>query len=97
MDAKFMARIEALRVAFNEALTVESAFRCKTWNDKVGGQPNSHHTIGNAIDFRITDSRKRYRFVALAQSLGFKGIGIDKHFIHIDGRDGQSVMWVYPL
>ena len=41
-----------VREEYGVAVYVNSGFRCQYHNKKVGGVPNSYHTIGAAIDIR---------------------------------------------
>lgn len=95
MNAAFMTRLEALRVAFNEPINVSSAFRCNNYNMKVGGKSDSQHLIGKAVDILIVSPGKRFQLVSLAIAFGFRGIGVDGAFVHVDTRAGEPVLWLY--
>ena len=96
MDPDFMSKLETLRQLFGKKMKLDSAFRCKTWNQKVGGAPDSQHLYGRAVDVAIHDDADRYRLFSLAVTCGFSGIGVHHDFIHIDTRPGpRQVMWVY--
>lgn len=94
MRPAFMAKLEALRVEWGKPLSPTSAQRCETWNKKVGGAPQSQHLLGNAADFFFFDEREMERFAALAEKLGFGGIGIGKGIVHVDDRDDKA-RWTY--
>ncbi len=72
---------------------INSGFRCP----EVGGNPDSQHLTGNAVDVEITDDEVRSRFVRLAFVSSFVGIGIGKGIVHLDCRYGTPVLWTYPL
>lgn len=42
--------LEPLRKHFGKPIHINSGFRCKALNEKVGGAPNSYHTKGRAAD-----------------------------------------------
>ncbi|TQR42925.1 peptidase M15 family protein [Campylobacter sp. MIT 12-8780] len=92
-----------IREHFNAPLIINSAYRCKEHNKKVGGAPNSRHTHGDAVDFIIkgVPTQKVYEFVL--ERYGDEPFGIAiKHnlndafrgFVHLDTR-GVKARWVY--
>lgn len=103
MTAEAEASIEATRVEFGYCMIINSAYRCKKHNAKVGGRPDSAHTKGLAIDVSILgpngipDNYKRGQLIAAAIKCGVKGIGIYASFIHLDWMKragGPLVMWL---
>jgi len=54
------------------------------------------HTLGIAADISVNGGRQRMQIVKQAAAMGFNGIGVAKHFVHVDTRDGgKSVLWCY--
>ena len=98
MDKEFLVKLETLRTALNEPIVITSGFRCYNYNisDKVGGALDSLHLVGKAVDIAVVSTDKRMRLVSLAIALGFRGIGLDAGFLHLDTRSGFPVMWLYP-
>ena len=45
--------IEPVRVHFDVPFTPNSGYRCEKLNSEVGGNPNSQHCKGQAIDFEL--------------------------------------------
>lgn len=45
--------LEPIRTHFNKPVTVNSGFRGKTLNARVGGSKTSQHCLGEAVDFVI--------------------------------------------
>lgn len=87
-DPDFMAKIEALRVAFGKPLVVTSAARCPEYNSRVSGTGRTGpHTTGRAIDFAVSRA-DAHRLLALAMRADFPGIGVQQkgagRFLHID-------------
>ena len=67
-------------------LSINSAYRDRTHNNRVGGASNSLHMRGYALDLswpssNITDKQN---FIKYAIESGAQGIGVYNSFIHID-------------
>lgn len=92
-DWRLLQGLEALRSAYKKPIPINSAFRCPTHNRAIGGVANSQHVEGRAADCAVVGGTNRYRFIALAMRLGFRGIGVYREFVHIDLRDGRQVLW----
>lgn len=78
-------------------MQVASGLRCPDYNRKVGGVPKSAHMRGFAADILCADGVRRYWMARKAFELGFIGVGVHKHFIHLD-MDSTLVrpaMWLY--
>ena len=86
-----MARKEA-RVPF----TVSSGCRCKNHNSRVGGEIDSAHLSGHAVDIAVQGSKHRMAVVKALMRY-FDRIGVDKNFIHVDNDPDKptGVLWVY--
>lgn len=101
-------RLQAVRTEFDEALTINSAYRDPAYNIKIrsSAPKTSYHIKGKAFDVscRGWSREKIAKFVALAYKHGFGGFGgYEKggkpNFIHIDdrgypGKWGKS--WAWP-
>ena len=76
---------------------INSGWRCKAHNEKVGGKKTSSHLTGWAVDIEATSSRQRFKILDGLIRAGFKRIGIGKTFIHADRDPGKSpqVTWLY--
>lgn len=96
MDQGFLIGLDILRDRWTQPLYPTSAYRCLKHNKEVGGERDSYHPKGRAIDFgKFMDANVRYAFVKLAMSLGFYGIGIMANAIHLDNRQGRKVLFHY--
>lgn len=77
-------------------ISIGGGYRCKKYNEKIGGHKNSAHTSGLAVDIKCTNSVDRYAIIEAAVLHNFHGIGIyDKH-IHLDKQERVGrvpVMW----
>lgn len=49
--------LEKIRSHFGGSITVTSAYRTSIYNRSVGGASNSAHIYGQAVDFKVFDSR----------------------------------------
>ena len=92
-------RLQALRTEFDEALTLNSAYRDPAYNASIGSMKGSYHIKGQAFDVKCRgwSKAKIARFVALAYAHKFRGFGgYNKNgkpsFIHIDDR-GHPAKW----
>ena len=76
---------------------INSGFRTKEHNKKVGGKENSSHRKGYAVDIKATTSRHRHDIIFGLMMAGFNRIGIGKTFIHADDDPDkdEDVIWLY--
>jgi len=76
---------------------ISSGFRCPSHNAKVGGASESAHVTGDAADIVCKFSSQRYLIIAAALQEGFRRIGIEGSFVHLDIADdkAQDVLWTY--
>lgn len=92
---------DKIREKYGKPMVVNSGCRCKDYNEKIGGSPNSAHTLHGgytyAIDTPCTNSTDRYKLIKAALECGCKRIGIAKTFIHLDCCPDldQNVIWLY--
>lgn len=82
-----LVALNKLREKFGKPLIVNSAYRDEAHNRKVGGGKNSQHKLGTAVDIHIDSQEMGQVLEGLAKSVGFKGIGRYKTFIHVDARE----------
>lgn len=97
MKGAFIYKLELLRVRWGKPMTPTSGARCKWHNKKEGGAPRSQHLSGNAVDFYLTSAAERDALVALAEEMGWLGIGVGKgrsYLVHLDDRRTPA-RWVY--
>lgn len=76
---------------------INSGFRNKTQNKKVGGVEDSAHLTGLAVDIACTSDANRWKIVTALQKVGFNRIGIADKFVHcdIDKSKSNNVIWLY--
>jgi hypothetical protein len=79
---------------------INSGARSTFHNKKVGGVSNSSHKIPTckAVDIKTSRKSIRNHLVSVARDVGFKSIGADRTFVHldIDNLKSQYVAWGYP-
>lgn len=103
MNESFLATLTDAREYCRTPFMINSGYRCEKHNKKVGGKPNSTHTVGAAADIHCTESRQRALILCGLLEAGFSRIGIAKTFIHVDMADrlegddkkAEAVFWLY--
>ncbi len=88
--------LNKVRESYGKPMIINSGYRCKKYNKKVGGKPNSAHLRGTAADIKCTNSSDRYLMLLLAYEAGFKRIGVYPEFFHfdVDSELPLEVLWV---
>ncbi len=94
IDEKLVQILQKIRDHFGKPVYISSAYRCETWNKKVGGVSGSYHRLGQAADIKV-DGVKPAEVAKYAESIGVLGIGLyetdsDGHFVHVDTRTNKS-------
>lgn len=84
MDETLLKKVNDLETCLGRALRVTSGYRCETHNHAVGGAKHSYHLEGRAVDFWTPDKEEQKRIIALAETIGFGGIGVGQTFLHLD-------------
>ncbi|MFA6470480.1 MAG: D-Ala-D-Ala carboxypeptidase family metallohydrolase [Candidatus Latescibacterota bacterium] len=85
------AMLEHMRVQLGFPIIINSGYRCTKHNSEVGGAAHSWHLLF-ATDIRPGDNdpEKLRALAALAEEMGFGGIGRYDTFIHLDLRPERS-------
>lgn len=87
VDCDFVKKyLEAIRVRFGKPVIINSAYRTKSYNQKVGGATNSYHMKGQAFDIVVKGETPR-NVSKCAKDLGVKGIIQYNTFTHVDSRE----------
>ena len=89
IDEKLVEYLQKIRDHFGKPITITSAYRCTSYNTKIGGAYGSRHTKGQACDFFI-EGVTPLEIAQYAESIGIKGIGLYDTFVHIDTRAAKS-------
>jgi uncharacterized protein YcbK (DUF882 family) len=92
--------LELIREYYGEPIYINSSYRTKEYNEKIGGKKDSLHLVFNAIDWTVKDKKDLVglyllldlwdgtvdKFDFLPKSRGNLGLGKYPTFIHIDTR-----------
>ena len=91
IDTDLVAILQRIREHFGKAITINSAYRNKAYNAKIGGATNSQHTYGTAADI-VVQGVKPEDVAKYAEYLMPKsgGIGLYPTFTHVDVRVKRS-------
>ena len=96
---ELIEKLQQLRDAVGFPIRLSSSYRCKKWNDMVGGHPNSSHKEGLAIDC-LCEGERALILIENAIRLGFTGVGISQRkgqkFLHLDIKKTPTKrIWSY--
>tara|TARA_R110001599_G_C12037655_1_gene640782 strand:+ start:328 stop:786 length:459 start_codon:yes stop_codon:yes gene_type:complete len=97
MDQKFLEKLDYARGNSGIPFKINSGYRTKDWNLKIGGRVGSSHQHGLACDIHCNGSRARALIITALLEVGITRIGIGKTFIHcdVDNKKDQDVFWLY--
>lgn len=86
-DPAFMAWLEQVRQVYGKPMVVTSGARCEAHNRAVGGEQNSAHCEGMAVDIAIRGAEAMQlvhaALISHVQGIGLKQHGADR-FVHLD-------------
>lgn len=74
--------LDVLRIFYDAPIKVNSAYRSKEVNEKVGGVPTSHHTMGYAADI-TSDDIASLKEAVLANKHWFDQLILYPNFCHV--------------
>lgn len=89
IDSALIIALERLRGLAEKPVIIHDAYRCPAHNLKVGGVPDSEHTLGTAADVSIPELTLQQMYELALQIPAFfaGGIGVyDTSFLHLDVR-----------
>ena len=97
MSVPFLNKLTKARELAAIGFKITSGYRTPEHNEKVGGVPNSSHTLGHAVDIYAPTSRQKYIIINALLQAGFNRIGVAKNFIHVDDcpSKNEDVVWTY--
>lgn len=91
MDSTLLNKLQILRDEIGKPIIINSGYRTKEYNKKIGGSPKSQHMLGKAADIKVNGMAPE-ALAKKAEIAGFNGIGIYKTFIHVDVR-AKKTRW----
>lgn len=89
VDAELVVILERVREYFGAPVTINSGFRCKKYNKRIGGKPKSQHLRGRAADITVKDVNPARVYVFL-HTWHTGGLGKYDTFTHIDTRNAYA-------
>ncbi len=97
MHEEILHMLDAVRKEYGKPIKINSGYRTKARNKKIGGVPDSSHLKGLAADISCKTSKDRFVLLNLLVKAGFKRIGVASSFIHVDiDKDkSQKLIWTY--
>lgn len=81
--------LEPLREAWEQPLFINSGYRCRELNKKVGGVESSQHRKGEAADVGCSNPLELARLV-LKLNLPFDQMGLYPTFLHLSYTDNKE-------
>lgn len=79
--------LEAIRNHFKAPVKINSGYRTPSWNNKIGGAPNSYHCKGMAADIVVKGHSSKEVAEYAASILEEGGVIRYTNFTHIDVRE----------
>ncbi len=97
MNQEFLHMLDAARKIYGKPMRVNSGYRTKEHNAKIGGVKNSSHIKGLAADISCKNSNERFEMLQAFIKAGFKRIGVASGFTHVDTdkTKSQNIIWTY--
>ena len=94
---ELLATLDLVRSIVNRPLIVTSGTRCEPYNTSIGGELDSEHLLGQAVDIWTPTAAQTFSLVFGAERGGVTRIGayLDRH-VHLDvsRTKPQNVLWV---
>ena len=89
---KLAENLQILRDHLKQPISINSAYRHRAYNTKIGGKPNSQHLTASAADITVKSMSPRklkgvIEKLIAQEKLWFGGIGLYPGFVHVDIRD----------
>lgn len=94
LSPDLLTRLNHLRNIINRPIYINSGYRCKEENQRVGGVSGSYHLLGMAVDIHVQDILLSDLLI-YAKGEGFNGIGNyeNNNFLHLDIRPVPTHFW----
>lgn len=96
MQDKLLILLDFARDYAQIPIKLNSAYRSRDYEIAHHRSGTSSHCCGLAVDIACTDNFQRLKLISGALSAGFRRIGIDTNFIHLDCDDSKpDCIWLY--
>ncbi len=89
---EFKQRLNELRSKFGFPMKVNCAYRCEKHNKEVGGEDNSYHVKGMAVDIHCPNGAFKGNLAKTALNYGWT-VGVYSWGLHLDIRYGNVMFW----
>lgn len=89
VDCELVEKLQIIREYFKAPVLINSGYRTKTYNTKIGGARSSQHLLGKAADI-VVKGVSPADVCKFAKIIGFRGVGEYKDFTHVDTRTSTS-------
>lgn len=95
MQQVLLDKLNVAREFSDTAYRINSGFRSEAHNKAVGGESNSSHCRGFAVDISYKSGSEGYKILEGLMKAGFNRIGVYKSWIHADCDTSLSpkVIW----
>ena len=90
MDMEVILKLQEVRDHFGKPVVILSAYRTPKHNKDIGGEPDSLHMDGMAVDWYVKGVSAK-EMARVARKCGFTGIGIYDTWVHTD--IGEEELW----
>lgn len=87
IDSRLIKNLQSKRDEWGRAIKINSGYRCKKWNQVVGGAKKSQHLLGKAADIVVEGWGPLW---VSNRCEDFNGLGRYKTFTHVDVRDRKA-------
>jgi zinc D-Ala-D-Ala carboxypeptidase len=96
MVGDFMRALEQARITAGIPFFINSGFRTRAHNQKVGGAVRSEHLYGRAVDIKAEKLETKIKIIKACYQAGFRRFGIGKTFVHVDLSITKApAVWAY--
>lgn len=87
--------LQVLRDYLNEPIHINSGYRTKAYNKKIGGVADSQHPLAKAADITVKSKTPKQLAVIIEKlisqgKLKFGGMGVYPGFVHVDIRKNKA-------
>lgn len=99
MDTSLLKALTRVKLKIGDRIKINSGYRTKGHNSRVGGSSHSLHMQGKACDIQALSKERKYEIIKAAVEEGIPRIGIAERFIHLDVGNGNKNqrprIWLY--
>lgn len=95
VDSRLVEALEELRGLIGYPVHLNSGFRCRVHNTRIGGSKTSQHMNGYAADLRCTGTsvEEMATLAEMVPAFAEGGIGGYETFLHVDVRTDGPARW----